>query len=37
MKIIEEKEMRKLEKESKEMNKESFKFAWVTDSSELER
>ena len=37
MKIVEEKEMRKLEKESKEIKKESFKYAWVTDSSELER
>ena len=37
MKVIQEKVMRKLEKESKLINKESFKYAWVTDSSALER
>ena len=37
LKIVGEKEMRKNEKESKMMNKESFKYAWVTDCSDLER
>lgn len=37
MKVVEEKAMRKFEKESKIMNKESFMYAWVTDSSALER
>jgi len=29
--------MRKIEKNAKEINKESFKYAWLTDSSTLER
>ena len=35
--IISKKELHKNEKESKQMGKESFKHAWVTDSTEEER
>lgn len=37
MKEVDEKVMRSIEKEAKNMNKESFKYAWFTDSSALER
>lgn len=37
MKEISKKEIHRNERESKEMNRESFRFAWVTDQNEMER